>query len=319
MPGATPMPGAGGPPPQGQPMAMQGPPKPAAPAGPAAAPPGPGGGAGPATDTGGMQSPGMFSPQDIQAAGQMWQSMSQQANDLIKAKVQMIVAQERASGKKISHDDMAAVLAVAHDELSKEDVNPLMKEIIAANVQLMRAQASLMGIGMKGQTALDVEGMRERGVEYSADQRRGGQEYAADRGAESRVTAAGIGAQSRENVAGTNLQGREYSADQSRAASDYRANIGLEGRETTADTAERNADVNNQGRVNAAVANATGKAPPLGKPIARTTRPAVRQTPGDSGSSIPPEAIKHLKENQNTTFANGQVWTLRGGKPVRVK
>ena len=36
-------------------------------------------------------------------------------------------------------------------------------------------------------------------------------------------------------------------------------------------------------------------------------------------ATLPPAAVSVLKEGQQTTFANGQVWTLQNGKPVRVK
>ena len=36
-------------------------------------------------------------------------------------------------------------------------------------------------------------------------------------------------------------------------------------------------------------------------------------------ATLPPAAVSALKEGQQTTFANGQVWTLQNGKPVRVK
>jgi hypothetical protein len=54
--------------------------------------------------------------------------------------------------------------------------------------------------------------------------------------------------------------------------------------------------------------------------------PRVRQAitakrPGGSGqaqaSSAPP--VRYLKEGQQTTFKNGEVWTLQNGKPVRIK
>lgn len=38
-------------------------------------------------------------------------------------------------------------------------------------------------------------------------------------------------------------------------------------------------------------------------------------TPGE----LPPQAAAMLKEGQATTFGNGQVWTLRGGRPVQVQ
>jgi hypothetical protein len=34
-------------------------------------------------------------------------------------------------------------------------------------------------------------------------------------------------------------------------------------------------------------------------------------------ASAPP--VKYLKEGQQTTFKNGEVWTLQNGKPVRIK
>ena len=46
--------------------------------------------------------------------------------------------------------------------------------------------------------------------------------------------------------------------------------------------------------------------------------PAEEKKP-DTKESLPAAAISKLKEGQNTTFNNGQVWTLKNGKPVRVK
>jgi hypothetical protein len=43
-------------------------------------------------------------------------------------------------------------------------------------------------------------------------------------------------------------------------------------------------------------------------------KPAAQQQ-----TTLPPDAVSVLKEGQQTTFANGQVWTLQNGKPVRVK
>lgn len=54
-------------------------------------------------------------------------------------------------------------------------------------------------------------------------------------------------------------------------------------------------------------------AAPGGDPSAGATPPA-----GD-GATIPAAAAARLKEGQVTTFANGQRWTLRGGKPVQVQ
>lgn len=39
----------------------------------------------------------------------------------------------------------------------------------------------------------------------------------------------------------------------------------------------------------------------------------------NASSALPPQAVAQLQEGHNTTFANGQVWTLRGGQPVQVK
>ena len=47
---------------------------------------------------------------------------------------------------------------------------------------------------------------------------------------------------------------------------------------------------------------------------ASETKPAAQQQ-----ATLPPAAVSALKEGQQTTFANGQVWTLQNGKPVRVK
>lgn len=41
--------------------------------------------------------------------------------------------------------------------------------------------------------------------------------------------------------------------------------------------------------------------------------------PRTKGSPLPPQAVSKLTPGHITTFANGQSWTLRGGKPVRVK
>jgi hypothetical protein len=41
--------------------------------------------------------------------------------------------------------------------------------------------------------------------------------------------------------------------------------------------------------------------------------------PAQQQAILPPAAVSALKEGQQTAFANGQVWTLQNGKPVRVK
>jgi hypothetical protein len=45
--------------------------------------------------------------------------------------------------------------------------------------------------------------------------------------------------------------------------------------------------------------------------------PTPKEKP--KADSLPQEAVRLLKEGEQTTFANGQVWTLKDGKPVRVK
>lgn len=47
--------------------------------------------------------------------------------------------------------------------------------------------------------------------------------------------------------------------------------------------------------------------------VSAPTSQAVPQT------AIPPEAVKKLKENVETPFKNGQVWTLKDGKPIRIR
>lgn len=51
-----------------------------------------------------------------------------------------------------------------------------------------------------------------------------------------------------------------------------------------------------------------------------TSRYRAKSALNDPGASqLPPQAASQLKAGHNTTFANGQVWTLRGGQPARVK
>lgn len=54
-------------------------------------------------------------------------------------------------------------------------------------------------------------------------------------------------------------------------------------------------------------------------PAAAAPAPGVAATPKASGALLPPAAAKALKEGVPTTFANGQTWTLKAGKPSRVK
>lgn len=41
--------------------------------------------------------------------------------------------------------------------------------------------------------------------------------------------------------------------------------------------------------------------------------------PTGGGAGLPPEAVARLKEGVATRFANGQVWTLQGGRPAQVQ
>ncbi len=47
-----------------------------------------------------------------------------------------------------------------------------------------------------------------------------------------------------------------------------------------------------------------------------------RQTPTPESNAAPPASappVNLLQDGHNTTFKNGQIWTLQGGKAVRVK
>lgn len=46
-------------------------------------------------------------------------------------------------------------------------------------------------------------------------------------------------------------------------------------------------------------------------------KPATPATPATQAP--PPAAVAQLREGTNVTFSNGQTWTLKGGKPTRVK
>lgn len=53
--------------------------------------------------------------------------------------------------------------------------------------------------------------------------------------------------------------------------------------------------------------------------VAPTQAPAASPRNRSRANTLPPAAARQLKAGQNTRFANGQVWTLRRGKPVRVR
>lgn len=47
--------------------------------------------------------------------------------------------------------------------------------------------------------------------------------------------------------------------------------------------------------------------------------PVSERTPQEADTTPPPEALTGLQEGMQRRFANGQVWTLRNGQPVRVR
>lgn len=64
---------------------------------------------------------------------------------------------------------------------------------------------------------------------------------------------------------------------------------------------------------------ATAAPPAAGAQAAQPPAPAPAQPAAAAGGAPPPRALSALREGTPTTFANGQTWTLQGGKPVRVK
>lgn len=65
---------------------------------------------------------------------------------------------------------------------------------------------------------------------------------------------------------------------------------------------------------------AAGRAPGRVKEDLRTGfREGTGGAAPAAGGTLPPEAVRALKEGQVTTFRNGQRWTLRGGQPVQVQ
>lgn len=53
-------------------------------------------------------------------------------------------------------------------------------------------------------------------------------------------------------------------------------------------------------------------------PVSGITGPSIADIVMDGGDSLPATARSQLQEGEVTTFGNGQSWTLRGGRPVRV-
>ena len=54
-------------------------------------------------------------------------------------------------------------------------------------------------------------------------------------------------------------------------------------------------------------------------PQARLSDFAGKQGLGEAKAAIPPAAVAKLSEGHETTFGNGQTWTLRNGQPVQVR
>lgn len=59
--------------------------------------------------------------------------------------------------------------------------------------------------------------------------------------------------------------------------------------------------------------------PPEPEAGAAPAQQPAPNAPAQQQPALPPAALSALKEGQQTAFANGQVWTLQNGKPVRVK
>lgn len=85
-------------------------------------------------------------------------------------------------------------------------------------------------------------------------------------------------------------------------------------------TSLRNAEANlgrsglSQPKIDAAVGDIEKKLGGDDKPRNEDAPPSAAQE-----ASPPPEALKALQEGHETTFKNGQVWTIKDGKPSRVK
>ncbi len=159
MPGAQPMPGAGGPtmstngmptpppPPGGPPMAGA-PPQARPPMPGGATPGGPPPGAGPGVQPGGAPPGGgqgdpssdpnsPFYGIDIQKAGQQYQQLTQIATSHYKDVLQQVTAQIKQSGQKV---DPLVAMQAADDIISKQDLDPTLKALISANAGLTKAQ-----------------------------------------------------------------------------------------------------------------------------------------------------------------------------------
>lgn len=60
-------------------------------------------------------------------------------------------------------------------------------------------------------------------------------------------------------------------------------------------------------------------APPAPAPSRPPTRGRQSVPRPEESTTLPPAAVSQLKEGIRTTFKNGQVWTMRGGQPVRLQ
>lgn len=64
---------------------------------------------------------------------------------------------------------------------------------------------------------------------------------------------------------------------------------------------------------------APARAPPGASPALPRKPAAPNAGAGAASAQPPPQALAVIKEGQTVTYANGQVWTRRDGKPARVK
>jgi hypothetical protein len=99
----------------------------------------------------------------------------------------------------------------------------------------------------------------------------------------------------------------KMAATEEKAKANFNTHIGAQIREMGADTAALMQALENP------PAAAEG-----GAPAAATGGDG--SNPASADEATPPaQALSHLREGRNTTFANGQTWTLSNGQPVRVK
>ncbi len=131
-----------------------------------------------------------------------------------------------------------------------------------------------------------------------------------------------------EKVAGIGAGARRYAADQGLAGAGVRGTASVDAARTRAQGGVDAANVRAGGSANDAsiraaaqrdVAETNRKAKENSAAIAKGRPPPYPDAPATAGTQLPAKAAQHLKEGVNTTFANGQTWTMKDGKPVQVK